>query len=157
MRRLRSAAAGAVLAGLALSTALAAVALAATSGSASAPRLGFQIIRNPNNPIDAVDRQFLEDAFLKKKTTWPGGGTIRPVDLAPASTARRQFSDEVLRRPVAAIRNYWQQRIFAGSELPPPELETDAAVIRFVLRERGAVGYVSNAAAIDGAKVLIVK
>jgi ABC-type phosphate transport system substrate-binding protein len=148
-------AAGAVLGILILSGAVLAVAVAAPP--ASAARLGFQIIRNPGNPIDAVDRQFLEDAFLKKKTTWPGGGTIRPVDLAPTSAARRQFSDEVLKRPVAAIRSYWQQRIFAGRELPPPELETDAAVIRFVLREPGAVGYVSNAAALDGVKVLIVK
>lgn len=155
MRRLRSAAAGAVLAGLVLSAGFLAVAVAAPS--ASPLHAGFQIIRNPENPIDAVDRQFLEDAFLKKKTTWPGGGIIRPVDLAPASAARRQFSDEVLRRPVGAIRSYWQQRIFAGRELPPPELESDAAVVRFVLKERGAVGYVSNAAALGGAKVLIVK
>jgi ABC-type phosphate transport system substrate-binding protein len=144
----------AVLAGLVLSAGLLAVAVAATPATS---RGGFQIIRNPENPIDSVDRQFIEDAFLKKKTTWPGGGTIRPVDLAPDSAARRHFSDEVLRRPVAAIRSYWQQRIFAGRELPPPELETDAAVIRFVLRERGAIGYVSTAAALNGAKALNIK
>ena len=153
MRRLRSAVARVALATLVLSAELLAVAVAAPSSS----RPGFQMIRNPDNPIDAVDRQFLQDAFLKKKTTWPGGGTIRPVDLAPDSPARRQFSDEVLRRPVDAIRSYWQQRIFAGRELPPPELETDAEVVRFVMRERGAIGYVSSAAALNGAKVLNIK
>lgn len=128
------------------------VAVAGQSG-----RGGYQVIRNPDNPIEAVDRQFLEDAFLKKKTTWPDGAAIRPVDLAPASTARRQFSDDVLRRPVDAIRSYWQQRIFAGRELPPPEFGNDAEVVRFVLKERGAVGYVSNGAALNGAKPLTVK
>jgi hypothetical protein len=122
----------------------------------SLPR-GYQIIRNPSNPVDAVDRQFLEDAFLKKKTAWPDGAVIRPVDLAPASTARRQFSDDVLRRPVDAIRSYWQQRIFAGRELPPPEFSSDAEVVRFVLRERGAVGYVSSAATLNGARPLTIK
>lgn len=144
-----------MLAGLALLV----VALSGGWVASAAPsgRGGYQIIRNPDNPIDAVDRQFLEDAFLKKKTVWPDGAGIRPVDLAPASVARRQFSDDVLRRPVDAIRSYWQQRIFAGRELPPPELGTDAEVVRFVLRERGAVGYVSNGAALNGAKPLNVK
>jgi ABC-type phosphate transport system substrate-binding protein len=128
------------------------VAVAGQSG-----RGGYQVIRNPDNPIETVDRQFLKDAFLKKKTTWPDGAAIRPVDLAPASTTRHQFSDDVLRRPVDAIRSYWQQRIFAGRELPPPELGNDAEVVRFVLRERGAVGYVSNEAALNGAKPLTVK
>jgi ABC-type phosphate transport system substrate-binding protein len=151
MRRLRSTAVVAALALVALSTGL------VTAASPSTSRAGYQIIRHPDNPVDAVDRQFLADAFLKRKTSWPDGAAIRPVDLAPASPARRQFSDEVLRRPVDAVRSYWQQRIFAGRELPPPELETDADVVRFVLRERGAVGYVSSAAALNGAKVLTVR
>jgi ABC-type phosphate transport system substrate-binding protein len=151
MRRLPSTAVVAALTGLALSAGLVAAASPSTS------RAGYQMIRNPDNPVDAVDRQFLVDAFLKRTTSWPSGPAIRPVDLAPASPARRQFSDEVLRRPVDAVRSYWQQRIFAGRELPPPELETDADVVRFVLRERGAVGYVSSAAALNGAKVLIIK
>jgi hypothetical protein len=151
MRRLGSTAVVVALAVFALSAGFVAAASPSTS------RAGYQIIRNPDNPVDAVDRQFLLDAFLKRKTSWPSGAVIRPVDLAPASPARRQFSDEVLRRPVEAIRSYWQQRIFAGRELPPPEFETDADVVRFVLRERGAVGYVSSAADLNGAKVLIIK
>jgi len=151
MRRLPSLIAGAALLVVIRSAGLVAGASPSTS------RAGYQMIRNPDNPIDAVDRQFLEDVFLKKRTAWPNGAVIQPVDLAPASAARRQFSDDVLRRPVDAIRSYWQQRIFAGRELPPPELGTDLDVVRFVLRERGAVGYVSNGAALNGAKPLTVK
>lgn len=142
---------GAALGAVALCAGLAPVA------SQSAPKGGYQIIRNPSNPIEAVDRQFLEDAFLKKRTAWPDGAMIRPVDLGPGSAARRRFSDDVLKRPVDAIRSYWQQRIFAGRELPPPELGSDADVVRFVLRERGAIGYVSSGAALDGARPLTIK
>lgn len=156
MRRLRAIVAATAFGVMALAAA-GFVAVASPSPSPSTPRPGFQVIRNPDNPIDAVDRQFLEDAFLKKKTSWPTGAVIRPVDLAPAAPVRRRFSDEVLRRPVDAIRSYWQQRIFAGRELPPPELETDADVVRFVLREPGAVGYVSSTAALNGTKVLNIK
>jgi hypothetical protein len=123
----------------------------------AAPMTGYKLIGHPNIPIETLDRQFVEDAFLKKTTTWPGGGPIRPVDLAGDSPARRQFSLDVLRRPVDAIRSYWQQRIFAGRELPPPELESDDAVVKFVLRNRGALGYVSDGTTLNGAKVLTVR
>ena len=149
MRRPRPPIAGAALLVVALSVGFVAIA------SPSLPR-GYQIIRNPGNPIDAVDRQFLEDAFLKKKSAWPDGAVIRPVDLAPASTARRQFSDDVLRRPVDAIRSYWQQRIFSGRGVPPPELDSDEAVLRYVSSRPGAVGYVSGGAKLGNARVLRV-
>ena len=117
----------------------------------------FQIVCNPNNPTAVVDRQFVQDAFLKKVRSWPTGDGTHPVDLAPGSAVRRHFSKEVLRRPVEAVRIFWQQRIFAGRDLPPPEVRSDDEVIRFVLRDRGAIGYVSGDAALNGAKVLSVK
>ena len=152
MRRRHSTLTAAALLVVALCAGLVAVASPSSSRTA-----GYQIIGNPHNPVDTVDRQFLEDAFLKRKTSWPDGATIRPVDLAPDAPARRQFSDDVLRRPVDAIRSYWQQRIFAGRELPPPELKTDAEVVGYVMRVPGALGYVSNGAALNGAKLLTVR
>jgi len=145
------------LAAAALVVAALCAGVAAAASPSSSRTVGYQIILNPRNPVDTVDRQFLEDAFLKRKTSWPGGATIRPVDLAPDAPARRQFSDDMIRRPVDAIRSYWQQRIFAGRELPPPELKTDAEVVGYVMREPGAIGYVSNAAALKGAKLLTVR
>jgi hypothetical protein len=124
---------------------------------ATEPRTAYRIICHPNNASDAVDRQFLEDVFLKKTTTWPRGGVTRPVDLEPESRVRRQFSLDVLRRPVDAVRSYWQQRIFSGRELPPPELERDEDVVSFVLKDPGAVGYVSADTALRGARVLTVR
>jgi hypothetical protein len=134
-----------------------AASFAAVFAHAAEPRVGYKIVCHPSNPIQTVERHFLEDAFLKKTTTWPGGEALRPVDLVAHSPVRRKFSDEVLRRPVEAVRNYWQQRIFAGREVPPPEFDSDDVVVRFVLRNPGAVGYVSDEAALNGIKVLTVR
>jgi len=54
------------------------------------------------------------------------------------------------------VRSYWQQRIFSGRGVPPPEVDSDADVVRFVLKYRGSVGYVSGRAEIGKAKVLTV-
>jgi ABC-type phosphate transport system substrate-binding protein len=114
----------------------------------------YQVIVNPNNPSTSADREFVADAFLKKTTSWPNGETIRPVDLGAGSSVRRQFSDEILRRSVAEVKGYWQQRIFSGRDVPPPELDSDDDVVRYVLKYDGAIGYVSGGANLNGAKVL---
>ena len=82
---------------------------------------------------------------------------IRPVDLEPDSPVRRRFTEEVLRRPLAAVRAYWQQRIFSGRDVPPPELDSDQQVIDYVMKYAGAIGYVSGAAALNGPKPVTIR
>jgi ABC-type phosphate transport system substrate-binding protein len=127
----------------------------AVSGESRAP--SYEMIVNPSNPTTSVDREFLASAFLKKTTEWPSGEVIRPVDLPQSSPVRRRFSDEVLHRSVSEVKSYWQQRIFSGRDVPPPELDTDDQVVTYVLRHAGAVGYVSAEAALNGTKVLEVR
>jgi ABC-type phosphate transport system substrate-binding protein len=121
----------------------------------STPEL--RIIVHPDNPSTALSRDFLIDVFLKRTTRWSDGETIRPVDQRADSFARRRFSASVLQRSVAAVKSYWQQRIFSGRDLPPPELDSDDAVVSYVLKHRGAVGYVSGSAKLERAKVVAVQ
>src|SRR5258708_4021517 len=107
-----------------------------------AATVAYQIIVHPSNPTRSVDRKFLADAFLKKVTRWAHGELIRPVDLSPDSPVRNKFSDQVLGRSVGAIKSYWQQLVFSGRDLPPPELDTDQDVVKYVLKHSGAIGYV---------------
>lgn len=143
-----------------LQAALAGTLLVAGGGARAGAEEGppaFVVIANAKNPTNGSPREFLSDAFLKKTTRWDDGEVIRPVDLGPASPARRAFSQKVLDRSVAAVRSYWQQRIFSGRELPPPELGSDDAVLEYVQRNRGAVGYVSGTAHLHDVKVLPVR
>jgi ABC-type phosphate transport system substrate-binding protein len=121
------------------------------------PAPPYRVIVNPRNSIGQVARSFLADAFLKKTTRWRNGEVILPVDLGGDSPTRRKFTEEVLSRSVAAVRNYWQQLIFSGRDIPPPELDTEQEVVLYVLKHPGAVGYVSGTAEIGGAKVLTLK
>ena len=136
---------------------LALFALAATvSAQETAPVAAYRVIVHPANRVTVVDRKFLEDAFLKKTTRWHHQTVIRPADLAARLPARRRFSREVLDRSVAAVKAYWQQRIFSGRDVPPPEFDSDEKVIEYVLRHEGAVGYVSGSANLRGARVVTV-
>jgi ABC-type phosphate transport system substrate-binding protein len=117
----------------------------------------WRVIVNPLNPTVSVDRKFLTDAFLKKVTRWSHEDLIRPVDLRPDASTRRAFTDEVLKRSIAAVKNYWQQMVFSGRDVPPPELDSEQDVVKFVLKYPGAVGYVSSNANLEGTRALNVK
>ena len=126
------------------------------SRAAEAPA-DFRVIMHPGRTETSVTREFLTDAFLKNVTRWSNDEPIHPVDQKSDALVRRRFSELVLRRSVQAVKTYWQQRIFSGRGVPPPELDSDDAVVRFVEARPGALGYVSSSHAIGKAKVLAVK
>jgi hypothetical protein len=125
--------------------------------SVAATPASFRVIVNAGNAANVVDRRFLTDAFLKKTTRWPSGEALRPVDLAGDSPIRRRFCEDVLGRSVAAVKSYWQQLIFSGRGVPPPEMDNDEEVIRYVARYSGAVGYVSTVGEGRGVKAVALK
>ncbi len=121
------------------------------------PAAEFRVIVNPESSNTSIPRELLVEAFLKTTTRWPDGGPIRPVDQRSDSAVRKAFSEGILKRSVSAVRGYWQQRIFSGRDVPPPELESDDAVVRYVGEHPGAVGYVSAGAPTAQTKVVTVK
>ena len=46
-------------------------------------------------------------------------------------------------RDTGSVKSYWQQQVFSGRAVPPPALDTDAAVLEFVRQHPYGVGYVS--------------
>lgn len=102
----------------------------------------FVVIVNTANPVTAVTADQLAGLFLKKVTQWNGGLPAAPVDLGPDSAVRESFSRQVHHKGTAAVKAYWQQMIFSGREVPPPEKASAREVVAFVSANRGGVGYV---------------
>jgi ABC-type phosphate transport system substrate-binding protein len=117
----------------------------------------LRMIVNPRNPSTALERRWIADAFLKKATRWPNDELVRPVDLDRDSPVRRRFSEDVLKRSVSAVASYWQQLVFSGRGVPPPEFDSEEQVVKFVLKNPGAIGYVSGNVDIGNAIVVQVR
>jgi ABC-type phosphate transport system substrate-binding protein len=113
----------------------------------------YTVIVNEANPVTTMPASEIAQLFLKKKTKWPSGVAVAPVDQG-SGRIRAAFSQEVLGRDVSAVRAYWQQQIFSGRSTAPEEKPTDAAVIAYVKENPGAIGYVSSTVATTGVKVL---
>ena len=127
------------------------------ASSSAATRQEFIVIVQRSNPITEVDHEFLRAVFLRKAVRWSTGEAIRPIDLPKGVVTRERFTRDVLGKTPAQIRNFWVQRIFSGTDIPPPEAASTAAAIAYVLANPGAVTYVPADAAIGDTKVITLR
>jgi ABC-type phosphate transport system substrate-binding protein len=126
------------------------------AGSSAASDDEFKVIVHPENHIHAIDKDFLRSAFLKTAIRWTQDGKpIRPIELAEGNPARSRFTQAVLGKTPAQRRNYWVQRIFSGTAVPPPDAESPAAVIAYVVANPGALGYIP--ASLDPGRAKVVE
>lgn len=117
----------------------------------------YKIVVHASNPVHALKKDQVSKLFLKKVTEWDGGQTVAAVDLTESSALREHFSKSVIGKPVAAVKAYWQQQIFSGRDVPPPEKTSDSQVLAYVRSNPNAIGYVSAATPlIEGVKVVQV-
>lgn len=112
----------------------------------------FHVIVNKANPIKQISKSRLSKLLLKKSTKWEDDNVVFPVDQKENSPIRKKFSVVIHGRKISAIKAYWQKMIFSGRQIPPPEKENDAAVIKFVKEHTGAIGYVSPRASLNQVK-----
>lgn len=133
-----------------LLTALVVALAALTARPVHAQDKDFVVIVNAFNPFVTIKADELSRIFLKKSQAWSNGQTAQPVDQIDGSALRRRFTARVLNKDTASLKSYWQQMVFSGKAVPPPTLETDAAVVEFVRQHPYAVGYVSAATSLNG-------
>ena len=136
---------------------LVATGLAAASVFAAEPA-DFKVVVNSANTMTEIDVGNLSRIYLKETASWPDGSEAFPVDMAPDTEARKEFSKAVHGRNVAAIKSYWQRQIFSGKGTPPMEFSSEEDLLFFVSEMPGAIGYVSDSTPLtSGVKELRVR
>jgi len=82
--------------------------------------------------------------FLLRQRFWSDGTPVAPVNLPASSPLRETFSRLVLGQSTRDLAEYWKDLYFHGTQ-PPPVLDSEEAVLLYVARTRGGIGYVSLA------------
>lgn len=114
---------------------------------------GLLIIANQSVPLEHLSKDDINKIFLLKQTVWENGQAIVPVNREATSAARIEFSETVLGRSPRSLSNYWNQMHFKGY-MPPVVQESDEAMIAFIRRVPGAIGYVKSGNMPKNVKVL---
>jgi hypothetical protein len=68
---------------------------------------------------------------------------------------RDAFSRDVHGKPTSAVEAYWQQQVFSGRDVPPPE-KGEGAALDFVRSNSNGIAYVSPGAGTEGVKLIDV-
>ena len=118
---------------------------------ASANRIA--VIVNTERSV-SLDLEAVAQIYLKRRRSWPGGEVIVAVNREAGSTARARFTERVLRLDDYRLSIYWNREYFRGV-LPPATLASDEAILRFVARDRRAIGYVDARAIDDSVRVIL--
>ena len=122
----------------------------------SASAASFKVIVNSAANVTSLPKKEISDLFMKRTAKWSNGTPVTPVDQSDRSAVRDEFSKTIHGKPTAAVKSYWQQQIFSGQGLPPPELADDDAVVSYVLSHPGAIGYVTAGTGLNGARTVDV-
>lgn len=119
----------------------AALAAVYTTALAAAPETAIAVIVAPGGLAIPYTRLSLRDIFLRRIFIDNNGLPIIPLNLPPHSPLRQAFSLSLLNAGPQSLQSYWNERYFHGV-LPPHVLDSAEAVLRFVAKTPGAIGYV---------------
>lgn len=101
------------------------------------------IIANKDLPVAQLDKRDIAAIYLLKKKHWENGEDIMPINLPAQADARNRFTAEIFDSTPDKLGSYWDKMLFQG-ETPPVTQNSEQAVILFVERIKGAIGYVEN-------------
>jgi ABC-type phosphate transport system substrate-binding protein len=107
---------------------------------------GFVVVTHSGVQGTTISLETLRAIYLKEVIQWGDHTSIRPVDQSSHSPIRQAFSERVLGRSLGQLQLFWRNRLAVDRVMPPPIKPSDAEVLAFVARNKGAIGYVSAGA-----------
>lgn len=90
------------------------------------------------------------------RTVQVAGISVKPANLKAGDAKRAVFLGAVLQQSDDDYVAYWIVRRAIGKGVPPLEVDSPEAMINFVRRTNGAIGYVDEADLVPGLNVLFL-
>ena len=112
------------------------------------------VIANPNVKADSISKSELKDVFTGESSSLKESGHVVPVFQKEGAT-HTEFLSSMGESP-AAILICWRGMVMSGRASMPKSFDSDAAVVEYVAKTAGAIGYINKAAPHDGVKELAV-
>jgi TonB family protein len=117
---------------------------------------GVRVIANPSVKSETISAEELKKVYLEERNSLSDGSHVEPV-LEKDGAVHEVFLHTYLGGTDEDLQNYYRALIFSGKGSMPKQLGSDAAVVEYVSRTRGAIGYVSLSTETNGLKILEVE
>jgi TonB family protein len=113
------------------------------------------IIANSTVQADAISADDLKRVYLLEKHSLADGKHVEPV-LNKSGAAYDLFLKKFLDINDEALQTYYRTLVFTGRASMPKTFGSDAEIVAYVARTRGAIGYVDASAGLEGVKTLAI-
>ena len=114
-----------------------------------------KVIANSSVKADTISEAELKRVFLEERISLPDGTHVEPV-LMKEGAVEKAFLQKYLGVTEDDLQIYYRTLLFTGRGSIPKILESDAEVVAYVARTRGAIGYVNASASAVGVKTLAI-
>ena len=111
------------------------------------------VIVNPANGNSLSDSD-ISRIYLGKSKSFGDGTSIEAVNQQPDAGVTEAFNEKVVKKSSSQLKAYWSKLVFTGKGTPPKELDSDEAVLDFVAKNPGAIGYIDASKVNDSVKVI---
>ena len=129
------------------------------SGLALTARLAaagdIKIIANRSIATSSISAEEIKSVFLQTRTVLKDGSPVHPILVK--SPVYSEFTDRFLGKTVEGLETYYRSLIFSGTGTIPRAFRSEAEVIAYASRTRGAITFVSASAQTPGVKTLELK
>jgi len=113
-----------------------------------------KVIANGSIKADMISTNEVKSVFLEEYGSL-NGIHVEPV-LEKDGPVHEAFLHEYLGGTDDDLQSYYRALVFSGRGSMPKQLDSDAEVLAYVARTRGAIGYVSSEASTEGVKTLVI-
>lgn len=125
---------------------------ALAAGAQTQPK-AILVIAHPDTPRSLANDELVR-IFLGKTTHFSDGQPAHPVDQSESSETRDLFYMKLTGKNRSQMKTYWSRLIFTGKGFPPKTLPDDDAVIQWVSKNPGSIGYVRAGSSPKGVTVV---
>jgi TonB family protein len=115
----------------------------------------IKVIANRSVRADSITMAELKQVYLEQTRLLGGGSHVEPV-LERSGSGHATFLRDFLDVNDDALQGYYRTLVFTGRGSMPRALNSDSEVVAYVIRTRGAIGYVDASADVQGVKILPV-
>jgi len=102
-------------------------------------RADIAVIGNINNELRSMSPKEVKEVFMGRTRSLPNGIFALPLDH---HELRSDFYQSLTNRPIEQINAYWARIMFSGQASPPIKLADSRTIIKVVIENKGAIGYV---------------
>src|ERR1700685_608628 len=114
-----------------------------------------KVIANGSVKADMISANEVKSVFLEESTSLRDATHVEPV-LEKDGPVHQAFLHEYLGGTDFDLESYYRALVFSGRGSMPKQLGSDAEVVAYVARTKGAIGYVSAETAVEDVKTLTI-